>query len=268
MLISLSIVFYGWQWNDWGYRGSGFLWYGIKQPILDRAFDVWSEADERYYWQLQYSLDKNDLNFFENVLRQYDVDYLILDQSVVNRNTSEPFIYETWIDFFADSELISLEKEFDFIQIYSFTDDENSREKDFISFYSGLNNIKNDYSFSYYDLQAFLDFGDYLSTNSSKIVYPFPSLFTNHTQEELEFEIQEDDYYFYLYPDFDLLSNFEDLELVIKDYLEQEKYFPIKISWSTNEGVTSFELESAIADISWKDKNYSWEIKRSLNLGF
>ena len=257
--------FYGWQWNDWGYRGSGFLWYGIKQPILDRAFDVWSEANERYYWQLQYAVDKNDITLFENVLRQYDVDYLILDQSIVNRNTSEPFIYESWTDFFADSELIFLEKEFGFIQVYYFADDENSREKDFISFYSGLNQIKNDYSFSYYD-QAFLDLGDYLAVDSPEIVYPFPSLFTNHTQEELELEIQEDDNYFYLYPDSSLLSSFENLEIITRDYLEQEKYFPVKISWSTNEGVTSFELESAIADISWKDKNYSWEIKKSLSL--
>jgi hypothetical protein len=26
-----------WDYTNWGYRGSGFLWYGIEQPILDRA---------------------------------------------------------------------------------------------------------------------------------------------------------------------------------------------------------------------------------------
>ena len=257
--------FNGWQWNDWGYRGSGFLWYGIKQPILDRAFDVWSEANERYYWQLQYAVDKNDITLFENVLRQYDVDYLILDQSIVNRNTSEPFIYESWTDFFADSELISLEKEFDFIQVYSFADDENSREKDFISFYDSLSRVSNDYSFSYYD-QAFLENANYLSNDDFQAIYPFPSLFTNHSQEELEFLIQEDDDYFYFYPVNDLENSRENFSLLTADYLETEKYFPVKLSWSTAGGITVFKIESELADISWGNENYSWDIKKSISL--
>ena len=257
--------FNGWQWNDWGYRGSGFLWYGIKQPILDRAFDVWSEADERYYWQIQYALDKKDISLFENVLRQYDVDYLILDQSIVNRNTNEPFIYDSWIEFLAESDLISLEKDFDFIKVYSFADDENSREKDFLSFYSSLDKIENNYAFSYYD-QAFSDSGDYLSNNEAEVVYPFPSLFTNHTQGELEFEIKEDEDYFYLYPEKSLVADFESLELITKNYLDQEKYFPVKISWRTSAGLTVFDLESELSDISWKDKNYSWNFKKSISL--
>ena len=40
----------GWTPYNWGYSGSGFLWYGIEQPILDRAFDVWSNFNENYYW--------------------------------------------------------------------------------------------------------------------------------------------------------------------------------------------------------------------------
>lgn len=257
--------FNGWQWNDWGYRGSGFLWYGIKQPILDRAFDVWSEADERYYWQVQYAIDKQDIVLLENVFRQYDVDYLLLDQSIVNRNTNEPFIYENWIEFFEQSEMISLEKDFDFIKVYSFADDENSREKDFISFYEQLPQIENDYAYSYYD-QAFYEKADYWVGDSSSIVYPFSSLFSNHSQEELEFVLEEDDDYFYLYPDNKIEKSRENLELVFADYLEEEKYLPVRISWQTTNGKTKFKLESQLADISWQDKNYSWDIKKEINL--
>ncbi|MEJ2276721.1 MAG: hypothetical protein P8Y70_03075, partial [Candidatus Lokiarchaeota archaeon] len=42
-------TFWGWNFYSWNYRGSGFLWYGIEQPILDRAFDVWSKHNEDYY---------------------------------------------------------------------------------------------------------------------------------------------------------------------------------------------------------------------------
>ncbi|MFZ2202672.1 MAG: hypothetical protein WAV56_04775, partial [Microgenomates group bacterium] len=42
-------TFWGWNYYSWGYRGSGFLWYGIRQPILDRAFDVWERSSEKYY---------------------------------------------------------------------------------------------------------------------------------------------------------------------------------------------------------------------------
>ena len=49
-------TFWGWEFYKWGYGGSGFLWYGIKQPILDRAFDVWSKEDENYYWELSRAL--------------------------------------------------------------------------------------------------------------------------------------------------------------------------------------------------------------------
>lgn len=33
-------TFWGWFNYQWGYTGSGFLWYGIKQPIISRTFDV------------------------------------------------------------------------------------------------------------------------------------------------------------------------------------------------------------------------------------
>ncbi|MDP2649269.1 MAG: hypothetical protein Q8P10_00335, partial [bacterium] len=35
-----QFTFWGWNFYRWGYDGSGFQWYGIEQPILDRAFDV------------------------------------------------------------------------------------------------------------------------------------------------------------------------------------------------------------------------------------
>jgi hypothetical protein len=75
-----------WSWNhyEWGYRGSGFLWYGIEQPILDRAFDMFSQADETFYHQASTAVYAQDSTQLAHVLKKYDISYLILDESVVS----------------------------------------------------------------------------------------------------------------------------------------------------------------------------------------
>lgn len=105
---------WSWKYTDWGYRGSGFLWYGIEQPILDRAFDVWSPYNEGFYNELStalYGCDKTTLGSdppavesagwahplgsdregklqgcegqVARVLDKYDVRYVLLDESVI-----------------------------------------------------------------------------------------------------------------------------------------------------------------------------------------
>ena len=43
--------FWGWVTYSWdnrvGYQGAGFLWFGIKQPLIDREFDRWNIANEQ-----------------------------------------------------------------------------------------------------------------------------------------------------------------------------------------------------------------------------
>jgi hypothetical protein len=74
--------FWGWTHYRWGLRGSGFIWYGIEQPIMDRAFDVWNLKNEQYYWDLNYALQRNDLTLMEAVLDKYFVDYVVFDDNV------------------------------------------------------------------------------------------------------------------------------------------------------------------------------------------
>lgn len=76
-------TFWGWNFYDWGYRGSGFLWYGIEQPILDRAFDVWSKHNETFYHEASTALYKEDPTQLARVFDKYDVSYALLDESVI-----------------------------------------------------------------------------------------------------------------------------------------------------------------------------------------
>lgn len=75
--------FFGWVTYNWGYRGSGFPWYAIKQPILDRAFDVWSPYNEQYYRELSHAIYSKDAQLLEKVLEKFDVKYVWVDESEV-----------------------------------------------------------------------------------------------------------------------------------------------------------------------------------------
>jgi hypothetical protein len=73
------IEHWGWHYYDWEYIGSGFLWYGIEQPILDRSFDSWSKNNETFYAQLYAASENQDEQSVLTVLQQYQVSWLFLD---------------------------------------------------------------------------------------------------------------------------------------------------------------------------------------------
>lgn len=75
--------FWSWKYHDWGYRGSGFLWYGIEQPILDRAFDVWSPYNETFYNEFSTAMYGGVEEDVATILQKYDVRYVLLDESVI-----------------------------------------------------------------------------------------------------------------------------------------------------------------------------------------
>jgi hypothetical protein len=75
--------FWGWTFYRFGADGSGFIWYGVEQPIMDRAFDVWNLKNERYYWELTYALQNQDLNLLKTILNKYSIQYVVFDDNVI-----------------------------------------------------------------------------------------------------------------------------------------------------------------------------------------
>lgn len=86
---------WGWTNQSWGYRGSGFIWYGIEQPIIDRNFDVWSKNNETLYRQLDLALLAQNYTEAHNLLKMYGVSYIFVDQSL----TDDSSAIETAQDF-------------------------------------------------------------------------------------------------------------------------------------------------------------------------
>lgn len=77
-------TYWGWTTYDWGYRGSGFPWYGIKQPILDRNFDVWNTYNETYYAALTKALyTTSDPEALLQVFTTYNISYVWIDERII-----------------------------------------------------------------------------------------------------------------------------------------------------------------------------------------
>jgi hypothetical protein len=84
--------YWGWLFYDWGYRGSGFMWQLISQPLLDRNFDAWSLTNQTAYQELNLALEKADPNLVSQVLEKYGLELAIFDASVLNSNINNPLV--------------------------------------------------------------------------------------------------------------------------------------------------------------------------------
>lgn len=76
--------FWGWVYNIWGYQGAGFLQFGIKQPLLDRDHDRWSNVNEQYQREMQYAIYNQNTDLIRDVLYKYDVKWILFDTSIIN----------------------------------------------------------------------------------------------------------------------------------------------------------------------------------------
>lgn len=79
-------TFWGWFNHSWGYYGSGFLWYGIEQPIVSRTFDVWSPTSEGYFWEVKHAMHSNSPERLENLADKYGIDYFLFDETMLPLN--------------------------------------------------------------------------------------------------------------------------------------------------------------------------------------
>lgn len=189
--------FWGWttNTNDWGYRGSGFLWQAVKQAMVDRSFDPWSKTNETMYLQMNRSLYQQDSEAFLKTFNKYFTDYVVFDHSIFHPgNYPEALFSDEIKQFFTSIAKIKKEQTYGKLDIYKF-DIANSltnirAPKEVVLIDS---NYTTDYSTRD---QAYLDYADYLQNNSlTSINYPFSYLqqdqlqkFPQITDEGLIFE--------------------------------------------------------------------------------
>lgn len=188
-------TFWGWNFYRWGYSGSGFLWYGLKQPILDRAFDVWSRSDENYYWEISQALYSKNQTLFEKVLEKYQVNWLLIDENVIYPSSPKSLYFDEIKQLLAPSNRIVLAQNFGKIKIYKVN--LKIPENNFVFLTEGMLTVGPEYKWENFD-EAYLKNGEYISLTdfdkgkqSPDVYYPFRSLLTSHTLKDLEFSIEE-----------------------------------------------------------------------------
>lgn len=187
-------TFWGWNFYGWGARGSGFIWYGIPQPILDRAFDVWGKQNENYYWEVSYAFYSQNLPLFEKVLEKYQINWLLIDENVINPSSARGAYFEELEKMAETSQKINLTATFGEIKLYQVNLQTPAR--DFVFLAQNVPVVGPTYKWGNLD-QAYQEYGNYISNPSGnlapQVFYPFRSLFTGKDQEQVEFKVKEKD---------------------------------------------------------------------------
>jgi hypothetical protein len=185
-------TFWGWYQHKWGYNGSGFLWYGIEQPIVSRTFDVWSNYSESYFWEIKKAITEENLFKFEKVLEKYQIDYLLLDLSLKPIiGTYKGIQYDRTLNLLEKSQKVKLIKKGRYLRLYQVQN--NNQPKDFITIKSNLISAGSEIRLTDDD-ELFYHFGDYLVDKSKtpNIYFPFLDLTTLTRIKNKSWQIKEE----------------------------------------------------------------------------
>lgn len=171
-------TYWGWFFHRWGYNGSGFLWYGIEQPVVSRTFDVWSPNSESYFWEIKSAIEAEDSKRFEQVLEKYNISYLLLDYSLIPVSASiKGLQYDRLERMLKESTLLKQEFKKGELALYSVK--ATYPVKVWISVADSVPNIGPEISITNDD-NAYAKHGMYITDSTSKynVYYPFLDLTT------------------------------------------------------------------------------------------
>ncbi len=167
-------TFWGWFYHSWGYDGSGFLWYGIEQPIISRTFDVWSTKSESYYWEEKTALEAEDAAQFQNLLEKYGIDYLFYDKSLLPVVASTKAIqYDSLDHLLSHAQFLTLEKKWGSISLYKVH--HKKTVQNFVWAATNIPNIGPSVTLTNNDI-AYKTYGDYISNSNALFNNYFPFL--------------------------------------------------------------------------------------------
>lgn len=184
--------FWAWTQYNWGVIGSGFQWFGIPQPIMDRAFDPWSGTNENFYWQLSQAIYTKNPARLLAVLQEHNVSWVLFDEHIINASYDRAQYTE---DIRMMLTLIpQAVKAFQSGKITLYYFPSNNPGSSFVSQTKTLPNVGPALPWNDTDM-AFAHYGPYMSdtANTASAWYPFRSLFTGRTQAELGFRAIEDE---------------------------------------------------------------------------
>ncbi len=170
---------WGWQYYDWfenkpSYQGAGFIWFGIKQPMLNRDFDRWNPLNEQYYREMSYAVYSKKDELFKKVIEKYNTHYILLDESIIAPENDQIILYvkelRKLLAKLETENFVKQDAAFGKITIFKV---KNSLGSTYL--------IKNSPKISprataYYQDFAYLKYNDYISENAGGTFYPFGNI--------------------------------------------------------------------------------------------
>ncbi|MDO8270151.1 MAG: hypothetical protein Q7T54_05795 [Candidatus Levybacteria bacterium] len=216
-------TFWGWNFYSWGYGGSGFLWYGIKQPILDRAFDVWSDELENYYYELSQSLYAKNPEKVIQVLNKYQIKWLLVDRNVYSPFSPKAIHLDETEALLEKIPTVKKVQQFGSISIYSVKLTHEPKE---YVFTTPLLPKVNGYTWGNDDI-AYRNFGNYISSdNNTDTYFPFRSLFSSRTTKDIEYKSTVTNNTVAFTTKIPIMTNGKVLQIPV--YTEKENFIPVE----------------------------------------
>lgn len=158
---------WGWDYYSWGYQGSGFVGFGINNPLLIRDYDRWSSFNETFYSEAAFALYANDSQVFNRIIQKYQVKYLFLDESIIDPGGNQGLLRIPDIkDVLSEAGYNKVYKK-DFLTVY----DTGIKTNNFISAPEKYTLVNADLTYSVFD-PIYQKFGTYVQ-NESGLAYPF-----------------------------------------------------------------------------------------------
>lgn len=158
--------FWGWVFHSWdflgtGYQGAGFLWFGIKQPLIDREFDRWNIANEQPYRELSTAIYSENPDSLIKALEKDKIRWLILDESVVAPGYDRKVLFYDGIrKLLGNTPGMALDRDFgEGLYVYKYSPKTDYYRTERISSYHIVGNSL----FKEYSDPAYLEFGNYIS---------------------------------------------------------------------------------------------------------
>jgi len=186
--------FSGWQYNNWNYQGAGFIWFGLKQPVLNRDFDRWYPYNEQAYRELSFALYSRNAGLFSKTLKKYQIGYLLLDESIIDtdvKNSRQIIFNREAKDLLQQITSVKLDWQSDFLSLYKV-----SNEYQEVELEVNLPNISPTYHFTFLD-EAYNNFENYISTNKeADIYYPFRTFLNKTDKLASNITFNLEDFYF------------------------------------------------------------------------
>lgn len=182
-----------WAWTQyrWGSIGSGFTWFGIAQPTIDRAFDPWSNTNETVYWEFTQAIyEKNGAQLLR-LFEKYHISWIMVDENIMHA-VNDKALYLTQFDNLIKG-IPTIQQQFSSgrIRIYHVTLPDSYGP---VELAQNVPNVGPLYAYTDHD-EAIQTTIPYLTdeTKSFDIFFPFRSLFTGREESERAVSIQEDE---------------------------------------------------------------------------